>query len=113
MKTRALAWLLVAIEASLLGVFLFATRKAVSFVPGATRSGDVRLMSLWNGRAGLAFWLLALVWVTAVLVTFTRPRVAEATSRSRLREKVKGVFALATLLPVLGLAGEYLSGAIS
>jgi hypothetical protein len=112
MKTRALAWLLVAIEALLLGVFLFAARKAASLVPGATRGGDVELMGLWNGRAGLAFWSLALIWVAAVLVTFTRPREVETTGRLRFREKVQGVFALATLLPLFGLVGEYLSGAI-
>jgi hypothetical protein len=109
MKTRALAWLVVVLELASLGIFVFANRKAEMFTPSSAHSGDVGLMFLWEGRAGLAFWSLAVLWGISVLLTVVRTSDTGNYWRRWLRAHVTGVFALATLLPLVGLAAVFLS----
>src|SRR5277367_4899151 len=113
MRICALTHLLVLIEAGVPGVLLFARRKATSLAPGATCSGDVNQMSLWNGCTGSASLSLALIWAVTAMETCTRRRGPETSSRSRLREKVRGAFAPGIWPPWFELVAECLTSAIS
>jgi S-formylglutathione hydrolase FrmB len=111
MSRRTLAWMLVALEVASLGAFLFANHQADRFMALSGRSGDAYLTSVWMGRSGIAFWLLALLWATAVTLTAVRSEGSGKLQANGLRGTVKGVFALATLLPLIGLGMAYLSNA--
>ena len=111
MSRHTLAWMVVALEVASLGAILFANHQAEMFMALPGRSGDAYLISVWLGRSGIAFWSLALFWGTAVILTAVRSEGSGKLRANGFRGRVQGVFALATLLPLIGLGMVFLSNA--
>jgi hypothetical protein len=91
-----------------LGTFFFSTRVADSYMPEHGGSGDAASIYLWNGRAGLAFWSIVVLWVAALGIALHRQIRGGGSVAGFLTDFPRGAVALAAALPVGGLLIGYL-----
>ena len=102
-----LPYILVGGEIVLLGAFFVSVWIGDSFLPERGGSGDAQSIYLWSGRAGLAFWLLAALWVVAMVrlafLVFRRRQHAA----SSIATNLGGIDAVSAGFPLFGLVLGY------
>ena len=100
------AYVVVGLEALAIGIYVVSVRVADSFLPERGGSGDATSIHLWNGRAVLA-WLLVALWLVALGRVALRARRISGSVAAVARTPLRGVDALAVAFPILGLLIGY------
>jgi len=92
-----------ALQVVALSSFFYSIQVADSFLPERGGNGDGTEIAIWNNRASLAFGVLTILWLTALVLAIIAARRGGFSYRRAVLSAPQGLQALAVALPVCGL----------
>ena len=101
-------YVLVGVEIALLLAFFACVSIGDSYLPERGGSGEAASIYLWGGRAGIAFWSLAALWVLAITrLVVLGVRNGKCAAQS-MAASLHGIDAVSAGLPVFGVVLGYI-----